>query len=202
MLSFVFSLALVAVVFIFKSPLIDNHVSGLLSGHITADRTRFLLFITLWGNTYFLVSANLLLLAYFMIIKNKWWAISVAAVSLSSLGLMSLLKNIFQRHRPPEPMVHGITNFSFPSGHAFMSVAFYGLLAWWVATHIKNRWLQKTSIAFLLLIIVVIGFSRIYLRVHYATDVLAGLSIGTAWLVFSIAMIRTVKAKYLPGIKQ
>jgi undecaprenyl-diphosphatase len=148
-----------------------------------------MIFISFLGKHSFLIPANLLFLAYFLFIKNKKWALGVAAVSLSSLGLMSLLKNLIQRQRPAEPIVDGITNFSFPSGHAFMSVAFYGLLAWWMATIIKNKRLRIIVIVFLLLLILLISFSRIYLRVHYATDSLAGLSLGTAWLILSLAII-------------
>jgi membrane-associated phospholipid phosphatase len=188
-------LGMVSIVFIFKNTWIDDRLFSFLSCYITSDRTGFMKFITYEGNTYFLVPANLLLLVYFIMIKNKWWAISVAAISLSSLGLMSLLKNLFHRHRPPEPMVDGITNFSFPSGHAFMSVAFYGLLVWWVASSIKNKWLRRMTIVILLLLILIIGLSRIYLRVHYFTDVMAGLSMGTAWLILSVVIIKSVKEK-------
>ncbi len=174
----------------------DQRIFDWLAPHINAGRTRFMSFISFGGNTYFLVPANLLLLFYFIIKKNKWWAVRVATVSLSSLGLMSLLKNSIQRHRPADPLVDGITNYSFPSGHAFMSVAFYGLLAYWAATEIKKGLLQRMLIIFCIIFIMAIGFTRIYLRVHYASDVLAGLGMGTAWLILSLAIIDKIKKGY------
>ena len=116
-------------------------------------------------------------------------AIRTATVLLSSLLVMSLLKSLIQRQRPPNPLVEGITNYSFPSGHAFMSVAFYGLLIWYTNIYIRNKWLQRMVIFFLLLVIAAIGFSRIYLRMHYATDVIAGICLGFVWLDFCLWFI-------------
>ncbi len=116
-------------------------------------------------------------------------AIRTATVLLSSLLLMSVLKRLIHRQRPPDPLVEGITNFSFPSGHTFMGVAFYGLLIWYASVYISNNWFRRTVIFFLLIVIAAIGFSRIYLRVHYATDVIAGICIGFVWLDFCLWFI-------------
>jgi undecaprenyl-diphosphatase len=119
----------------------------------------------------------------------------VATISISSVGLMSLIKNLVHRHRPPAPMVEGVTNFSFPSGHAFMCVAFYGLLAYLAALNIKNGWMRRMIIALLFLLILMIGFSRVYLRMHYPTDVIAGLSLSTVLLIFCLAVINKLQER-------
>jgi undecaprenyl-diphosphatase len=173
----------------------DQKIFNGIAPHITEGRTRFMLFISFFGNTYFLVPANLLLLFYFFLKKNKWWSIRVAAVSLSSLGVMSLIKNMVHRHRPPQPLVDGITNFSFPSGHAFMSVAFYGLLVYITVVLLKKGWQQQMIIIFFMILILLISFSRIYLRVHYTTDIIAGLSMGTAWLIFTLVVLERMQVK-------
>ena len=157
--------------------------------------------VSFLGNHIFLIPANLLFIAYLIFRKNKWEAITAGVVALSSLVLMSLLKNLIQRHRPASPLVEGITNFSFPSGHAFMSVAFYGLLVWWALSSIKNKWQQRILISFLLFLIFIIGFSRIYLRVHYTTDVVAGFCMGTIWLIISLIIMDTIQARYPGKIK-
>jgi undecaprenyl-diphosphatase len=173
----------------------DQKIFDFIAPHISTSRTRFMQFISFWGNAYFLIPANLLLLFYFIYKKEKWWAIRAGVISLTSLGWMSLLKNLIHRHRPADPLVHGITNFSFPSGHAFMSVAFYGLLVIGAATCIKNKLQKPVTIIFFILLILTIGFSRIYLRVHYSTDVLAGFSLGTAWLILSLAVLDKLQAR-------
>ena len=109
---------------------------------------------------------------------------------------MSLFKNLIGRHRPADPLIQGVTNFSFPSGHAFMSVAFYGLLIAWIMTSIKSNWQRQAAITFLVLLILLIGFSRIYLRVHYLTDVIAGLCTGTIWLITCFWLMNKAATKW------
>ncbi|MBL7732336.1 MAG: phosphatase PAP2 family protein [Chitinophagaceae bacterium] len=168
----------------------DQKVFDLIAPSISETNTRFFKFITFYGNHAFLIPANLLLLLYFIIRKNKLLAVTVAAVEVSSLVLMNLLKMLTQRHRPPEPMVSGITNYSFPSGHAFMCVAFYGLLVWMLFRYEKIQWRKYLLSSVLVLLMLIIGFSRVYLRVHYASDVIAGYCIGLIWLMLILTLIQ------------
>jgi undecaprenyl-diphosphatase len=170
-------------VFLYGHGLFDREVARLITTPTTESRTRLMRAVSFFGNHQFLVPANILLVLYFAVQKNKWDAIRTAAVAFSSLGTMSLLKRSFQRHRPADPLVEGITNFSFPSGHAFMSVAFYGLLIVWVYMEMEGKMKRIILMLLLTFIILVIGYSRVYLRVHYGTDVLAGWSAGVAWLI-------------------
>lgn len=183
----------VVIVFIVQDDNFDMAVFSLAADHTSPPCTSFMRSVTFLGKHSFLVPANLLLIAFFIFLKERWWVIYVLLVSLTSLGLMSLLKNLIERRRPENPMVEGITNFGFPSGHALMSVAFYGLLALWVAATIKNKWQRWGIISFLLILILLIGYSRIYLRVHYATDVIAGFCIGICWLYFCLWLINKTK---------
>jgi membrane-associated phospholipid phosphatase len=180
---------LVWVVFIHGRNSFDQKTFDLIGPHITERRTRIMELISFLGNHFFLVPVILLMIAYFLVQKKKWMAIRATTVLLSSLLLMSLLKRLIHRDRPPDPLVHGITNFSFPSGHAFMSVAFYGLLIWYASEYIQRAWLRRMVIVLLLGIIAAIGVSRIYLRVHYATDVIAGICCGFVWLDFCLWFI-------------
>ena len=156
--------------------------------------------VTFLGNTEFLIIANILFVVIFCRQKKYWFAITVAVVAVSNVIVMSALKRLFQRQRPADPLIDGITNFSFPSGHAFMSVAFYGLLIWFAAITITNKWLQRVIIIFLLLLILLIGFSRIYLRVHYTTDILAGFTLGFTWLIISLMTMNEIQSRKMKGI--
>lgn len=180
---------LVVVVFFYGKNSFDQRVLDLIKPHITDSRTKIMLFISFLGKHSFLIPVISLLIAWFFIRKKKWLVIRTIAVLLSSLLLMTFLKTLIHRQRPDDPLVLGITNFSFPSGHAFMSVAFYGLIIWLSAHNISKKWLQWGVNTLLLLLILGIGFSRIYLRVHYATDVIAGLAIGFVWLSFCLWVI-------------
>lgn len=191
--AFLFLFIIIWLVFISGNTAPDEKVFSMLAPHISEGRTRFMKAIAFLGNHKFLIPANLLFIAFLIFRKKKWQAMTFGVVALGSLGMMSLLKNLIQRQRPPDQLVEGITNFSFPSGHAFMSIAFYGLLIWWPAAYLKNKWQRQIAISFLLFMILLIGFSRIYLRVHYTTDVIAGFCIGTIWLLFSLWLIGTIK---------
>jgi undecaprenyl-diphosphatase len=106
---------------------------------------------------------------------------------------MFLLKGLFDRERPTVPLLFHAKGLSFPSGHALMSVTFYGLLIYMILKGVRNPVLKWTLIGLLILLIIIIGCSRVYLRVHYATDVIAGYCIGFLWLVFTVWMLNKIE---------
>lgn len=172
-------------------------------GRFVSDRnTHVMEFFTFLGSHRFLVPANLLLIAYAIFIqKNTWLAIKVAAIGVSSLILMFGLKALFNRPRPETPLLYEVPGLSFPSGHAFMSFTFFGLLIYIVLKEVQQLFIKYSLTLLLLVVIVMIGLSRIYLRVHYSTDVAAGFSLGMIWLVISLyglQMIEKNKAKLPP----
>jgi len=157
--------------------------------------TRFMLFITFLGKHQFLIPANLVVLFYFLLVHHhSWFSIRVLAISLSSLLLMLVLKKLFRRKRPITPLHKAVSGLSFPSGHAIMSVSFFGLLIYIVNNTISSGALQTTVTIFLVVLIFLIGFSRIYLRVHYASDVLSGFIIGLSWLLISLYIIQHLES--------
>lgn len=174
-------------VFHLRNEDLDYRVFDFLKPYVSESNNQVMLFITFLGTHEFLIPANLLLIAYFLFIKkHKWYSIKIPAVSLSGLGLMAGLKNLFDRPRPLIPLLEEARGLSFPSGHALMSVTFYGLLIYIFWHTVKNKALKWSLIIFFLLLIHLIGFSRIYLRVHYTSDVIAGFATGFLWLVTSL----------------
>lgn len=192
---FVFARA-VDIIFVEKKTDFDHRVFEWLRPYVTDTNTSVMLFFTNLGKHTFLIPANLLLIAYFLFVrKHKWFSIRVSAVAISSLCLMFLLKLSFSRPRPDIPVLTEVSGFSFPSGHALMSFAFYGLLIYIVWHEIKNK-VWKWILTFLLVLLIhTIAFSRVYLRVHYASDVLAGLAVGFMWLVLSLWVIRLLEKR-------
>ncbi len=187
-------------VFIANNTRPDEVVFDLVAPYTNGERTDWMKKITFLGNHQFLIPANLLLIAFFIYVKKHKDAILVTVVALSSLGLMSLLKNLVQRYRPSSPLVDGITNFSFPSGHALMSVAFYGLLAFYAIKMINNPVIKVSILLLLFAVTLLIGFSRIYLRVHYTTDVIAGFSIGICWMLFCFWLLNKITKSVDQGL--
>ncbi|MEO6637159.1 MAG: phosphatase PAP2 family protein [Ginsengibacter sp.] len=196
----VFTVALIAFIFIAENVFhgnthaFDEGVFKFIAGHVNYIHTSIMQFFTFLGTHTFLIPANLVLTAWFLFIKKRRWnSIKIPAVAVSSLLLMFILKLIFHRDRPLTPLLDKAKGYSFPSGHALMSVTFYGLLiliVWQSSRPLWVKWLLSVS---LFLLIIVIGTSRVYLRVHYASDVLAGFSIGLMWLVFSIWILGRIE---------
>ncbi|WP_207533021.1 phosphatase PAP2 family protein [Desertivirga arenae] len=162
--------------------------------YVSNSTTKVMLFFTTLGNYQFLVLANVLLTLYFLVIKrHKWYSIKIASIALSSVTVMSLMKLWFNRSRPLMPLLEPARGLSFPSGHAMSSVTFFGLIIYYVYKNVKSRVLKIILIAILVLLILVIGVSRVYLRVHYASDVLAGFFAGAIWLMISIWILKKIE---------
>lgn len=196
----VFSMIIAVLVFLFRKPMreykhIDLRIFDKLDMHVTRARNRFMLFITFLGKHQFLVPANLLLIIYFLLVaRQNWFSIRITAIALSSLALMLLLKNLFRRKRPLSPLLKAARGLSFPSGHAIMAVTFYGLILYIISHEMDIDWLRYILCSLLFLLIILIGYSRIYLRVHYASDVLAGFIIGLLWLLTELSVISKVES--------
>ena len=125
-----------------------------------------------------------------IVIKNRKIGASIAVNLASSAFVNHLIKEIVQRPRPPmEIRMVEESSFSFPSGHAMTSVAFYGLIIYFVFKKVKDKKVRNTICTALSLLIFFIGISRIYLGVHYASDVLAGFVFGIVYLVLYITFV-------------
>jgi undecaprenyl-diphosphatase len=116
-------------VFVLQNNGFDQKVFDYLSQYVTPTNNKIMLFVTHFGSHKVLIPAFLSLIAYFLFIKkHKWYSIKVPAIGLSSLALMFILKHLFGRERPLIPLLEQVGGLSFPSGHALMSMTFYGLL--------------------------------------------------------------------------
>lgn len=196
----IFGSALIAFIFIARRVFrdhthdFDEKVFSFIAGHVNNINTGIMEFFTFLGTHTFLIPANLLLTALFLFIqKRRWNSIKIPVVALSSLVLMFLLKLIFHRERPVTPLLQAAKGFSFPSGHALMSVTFYGLLILIAWQNIKQLWLKWILSIVLVILILTIGLSRVYLRVHYASDVLAGFCVGIVWLLLSLWILDKIE---------
>jgi membrane-associated phospholipid phosphatase len=173
---------------------VDMEIFDRLHPWTSPQKNRIMLFITLLGKHQFLIPANLLLIAWFLFIgRHSWFSIRVAAIALSSLALMFLLKYLFRRKRPLSPLLQAAKGLSFPSGHAIMAVTFYGLVIYIVLHTVGNDVVRYFLVILLIVLIGLIGFSRVYLRVHYASDVLAGFIIGLLWLIISLGVLERIE---------
>lgn len=123
--------------------------------------------------------------------KLKRQSIFFLIAGSGGLVLLTVFKRVFERARPPYPLLGPEVGFSFPSGHATFSFIFYGAIAYlfWISKLPKS--LRITMITLLLLMSFAIGISRIYLRVHFPSDVIAGFALGYSWLFLVIFIFRS-----------
>lgn len=123
----------------------------------------------------------------FLIIKNKKIGMLIICNLAIIAALNQLLKRIIQRPRPTEFRIINESGYSFPSGHSMVSMAFYGYLMYLIYVKVKNKYLKWSLIVILGVLIISIGISRIYLGVHYTSDVLAGFLISISYLIIYIS---------------
>ena len=147
--------------------------------------TKIFLIITNLGSPYILIF--LTILSYF--IKNKKISLSITSNLILITIINQLLKIIIKRPRPSELFLITETGYSFPSGHSMVSLSFYGLLIYFIYKYLKNKKLKIFLITILSLIIFLIGISRIYLGVHFVSDVLAGFLLSVSYLIIYIKII-------------
>ena len=124
------------------------------------------------------------LVAVALLVQRSWLTLYtwVAAV-LGGEALNLLLKDLFARPRPHfgHPLVVE-TSYSFPSGQAMESLVVYGMLAYFALLTLRSKRMRVVSVGGAVVLVTLIGFSRVYLGAHYMTDVVGGFAAGGAWL--------------------
>ena len=163
----------------------DTFITKLIRSPFPAWNT-FYLSVTKIGDPVSIITLLVVLLLFFLTKKWTtdaiWLLLGVGGIS----GVMTpLLKLAFHRVRPA--LEHLVTkhSFSFPSGHATTSMILFGTLIFLIRVRIKPRWLALVVQIFLGCLILLIGISRIYLGVHFPTDIIAGYCLGLGWLLMT-----------------
>lgn len=154
--------------------------------------TPIMLFFTFFGSTDALLLFTVLSCA-FLIWKNKRWETCFLVVGIAFGGIFNLLlKWIFRRERPDLHRLIEETGYSYPSGHSMGAFIFYGMLCMLLITFFPSI---KSKVIFILstsIFIFMIGLSRIYLGVHYPSDVIAGFAAGGAWVCVCLLVLRLI----------
>jgi membrane protein DedA with SNARE-associated domain/membrane-associated phospholipid phosphatase len=172
----------------------DRVVDDYLHSHATPPLTKFFLIVTAFGSIETMVILGVVVAAF--LAWRRLWTLLVtwlAAVAGSAL-LNWLLKGLFQRPRPhfAHPLVVE-SSYSFPSGHAMESFVAYGMLAYLAVLALRTWEARVAAVCGAALLVVLIGFSRMYLGVHYFSDVIAGYAAGGVWLSALITGAETIR---------
>lgn len=180
-----------------KKTAFDHIVFEALAGYTSPFATDVMLTLTFFGSALFVLPAYFLLAAvvyYFK--KNRFLSIAIIVVGLLSRLLLFIIKNVFRRERPLQQLTDEVHGFSYPSGHSFSSFALYGLVIYFIwKMDLNYGWKWLLSVV-LFLFAASIAFSRVYLHVHFASDVLAGFFLSIIWLGVSLWILeRTQKRR-------
>jgi membrane-associated phospholipid phosphatase len=158
---------------------IIRNVLSIRNEHLTA----LMKIVTNLGGIIIIGPGTLIIVAYLLLKKDIHNAASLSIAVTGGIILNNLLKLFFQRPRPiSETTLAEISGWSFPSGHSMNSIIFYGMLAYVLTKFLVTWQLRIFMLIATFLIIFIIGISRIYLQVHYLSDVIAGFSCGLFWL--------------------
>ena len=167
----------------------DLHVSEYLFSLHTPFFDWFFSHITLLGNTEAVVVITTLFVSWLLYTQKNYFAYFTLIVVIGSTTSTYLLKKVFGRPRPELEIVQ-LESYSFPSGHATAAIALYGVMAYVVHTLSKKSYYRCVLLLFLLSLVALVGFSRIYLGYHYMSDVVAGYIVGGTWLLTSTYLFR------------
>jgi undecaprenyl-diphosphatase len=167
--------------------ILDNEVHQSMQGIFSEKVIYISKIITNVFDPLIFVIISFLIIIYLFYKKRSKEALFFTIILIVAQGLLSLIKNIVHRLRPQDILVSE-TSFSFPSGHAMMSVVFFGIVIYLFEHHIKSDILRKILIALIPICSLIIGATRIILNAHWLSDVIAGYMLG-AFLVISYLLM-------------
>lgn len=181
---------------------VDRQITTWFRAHATPEVTRWMLLVTHAHGTLGVSLMGVALALYFSWRRARYWLLTLAVVLPGGMLLNVVLKQIFRRDRPSldDPLLTLLT-YSFPSGHVTGSALFYGVLAAFCASRAKT-WVARMFIfGTACLLVIAVGVTRIYLGVHYFSDVVAAAAWSTAWLVMWLLAIDLFEQRRLTGAR-
>jgi undecaprenyl-diphosphatase len=178
----------------------DLHLGEELRDHREAEPAvrKVFVAITEMGSATVLTTLGVCM-ALWLLMRHRQILALVWAVAQGGGALLNVLfKDWFARDRPPFPAAEiNEKSYSFPSGHSMGALVAYGLIAYYLVLTLRNRSARIASVTFLFLLVLAVGFSRIYLGAHWFSDVLGGFVVGAAWLAACISAIEVGRRRAL-----
>jgi undecaprenyl-diphosphatase len=175
---------------------LDTPIRNAVHARSSPPLTAIMRGVSLFGSEVILVPLGAILVWWLVAAKRRRAAVVFAVAALGAEALDQIMKLLFYRPRP-EPffgLASPVTH-SFPSGHAMVSCCFFGVLAAILAARQPSLLKRIAIFAAAALLVALMGFSRVYLGLHYPTDVLAGYAAAVVWL----AVVRTVYGASIAG---
>lgn len=169
----------------------DRNVAASLAAARTDELVVFFASVTNLGEVWFCIFAASLICLFLYASRQQRFVPELFVISLGSALTVWALKIFFALPRPVDPVsLVTVDSFSFPSGHAAAAATLYGFLMWMMLGTGKTDRVRTLLAGIFLFTIVLVGFSRIYLGVHYVSDVIAGYFIGFLWVMIGVRLAR------------
>ncbi|MCK7591348.1 phosphatase PAP2 family protein [Subsaxibacter sp. CAU 1640] len=173
---------------------LDLRISDYIISYRTPALTRYFTFVTNFGDWYgYVIVLIVCAIMFYLIFKNWKNVVQLTTVLLLSSVSNIILKQITHRARPDIKHLVTVESLSYPSGHTMTAMAFYGFLIYLLYTFKINKIIKAGVITLFVLLILSIGISRIYLGVHFPSDIVGGLIAGFIWVVFSVLILNILK---------
>ncbi|MFD1094670.1 phosphatase PAP2 family protein [Salegentibacter chungangensis] len=173
---------------------IDTQITDLVISYRTPALTKYFIFMTEVGDFYgYVVVVSIYFFVSWLIFKRRRYVLQTTLVLILASISNMILKRFIDRARPGIEHMVSVETLSYPSGHAMSAMAFYGFLIY-LCTIFKISKLLKFCLIFLLsFIIMSIGLSRIYLGVHFPSDIAGGYIAGLIWVVFCVLILNLIE---------
>ncbi len=171
---------------------IDANVNSWSASIQTSSLTQLAMIVAYCFDTAPLLAASLLIAACLFYKNYKKHALLLVGSMGGDAAIITMVKMLVHSERPLNGIMQE-TGFSFPSGHVTSSVVFFGLLTYFVYQYCKSSNGKTLSSTFSVAIAFLVGFDRLYLRVHWFSDILGGYLLGIFWLTFSILAFQYIE---------
>ena len=177
---------------VFNKDIVKCDIIGysIIKSFINSSNTQVMKVITWFGSATCLILLTIIL---FIVLKNKITGFLIAINLVIVTILNQLLKFVLQRPRPDDYRLIDESGYSFPSGYSMISMAFYGYLIYLIYKSKFNKYVKIILITIFVFLILFIGISRIYLGVHYTSDVIAGILLSISYLIVFIKLFKNDK---------
>jgi len=173
---------------------VDTQITNYVLSFRSQRLSDYFIIITDIGDVYgYLIVFSLCAVVFYLIFKNWTYVAQLSLVLLLALSSNLLLKQVINRTRPEIEHLVTVKTLSYPSGHAMTAMAFYGFLIFLFYRFKIHAFLKTVIIIFLAVLILSIGISRIYLGVHFPSDVVGGFIAGFIWVVFCALIFQLIR---------
>ncbi len=170
--------------------ILDSQILNFIYTNRNEKLNTFFLLITSLGNPLELTIVVIFVTTILIIKRHKYYALVLLISLVFNIIFVTIIKFIIERPRPPINYALVIeNNFSFPSAHTIIAVTFYGVIFYFLARAIKNKYFEYFVIFLGIVLTLLIGISRIYLGVHWTSDVLASYCLGIVWFCILVILL-------------